>query len=162
MDHLKKGALMTRLFCPLFLLSLLACKVGHSNVTSATLTSDEVARLSTATLSLKRQTSEVLSSAKEVVALKGLEYRRKVEAQLKEFQPKIDELKAKAEDAAGRARTELQEQLVILEGRRADIRKRLEDLTTSSGEAYRDVENGINHAVKDLRDSFDKARTRFR
>jgi DNA repair exonuclease SbcCD ATPase subunit len=88
------------------------------------------------------------------------EYRNAVEAELEEFDSRLDELKAGAEKADPEARTALDRDIEEVSQKREVARKKLQDLKAAGAEAWEGVKSALDAAVKDLRQAYDRAVSR--
>ena len=88
-------------------------------------------------------------------------YRQKIEAQLDEWSAKIDQLKARARQLDADARIELDRRIKDLRERRENLTKQLADLQKSGGDAWHSLRRGIDSALDELRDAWEKAKSRF-
>jgi chromosome segregation ATPase len=84
-------------------------------------------------------------------------YERKVEAQLEAWNKKIEELRLKAERAEAEQKAEYWRRIAEVESHRDNLKKRLEDLRGKSGQALDEVKKGVESAVSDLGESFQRA-----
>lgn len=89
-------------------------------------------------------------------------YRDRLEAQLNEWQAKIDLLKARAERAEADSRIAYHEQIEALQKRREEMQSRLADLRASSEDAWAEIKDGTESAWKALDAAFSRALERFR
>ncbi len=89
-------------------------------------------------------------------------YQEKMEAQLQEWQAKIDTLKAKAQQASTDARLQYEKQIDALRPKLAAARQKLQELKTSSESAWGDVKTGMEAAWNELKTAWDKAASQFK
>ena len=99
--------------------------------------------------------------AKDYTVAKKEEYGRKVEKEFAEQSDKIDALKKKAESLAGEAKAKMQEQFADVEKKREVVKKKMGDLKTSTSQAWDDIKVGIDRAMADMKEAYEKARNRF-
>ncbi|KIH75577.1 hypothetical protein SAMN05660860_00300 [Geoalkalibacter ferrihydriticus] len=88
-------------------------------------------------------------------------YRRKIEAQLEEWNAEFDVLKARAKKAGAESQMKFDQQIEELKKRRENVRERLKELQKSSDEAWHKMRDGIDKAVAELKSAWDKAKERF-
>ena len=74
----------------------------------------------------------------------------------------IGVLEAKAKSQAADARIEYGNALRALRDRRAQIGVRLKEVQDASGEAWQDLQGGLESAMANMRDSLKNAVARFR
>ncbi len=89
-------------------------------------------------------------------------YQEKLEAQLKEWSAKIEDLKGRAGKASGEARVELNKQIEKLRGMQETAQARLKDAREAGGEAWEKVRSGLDKTVGDLKSTWDKVAAKFR
>lgn len=89
-------------------------------------------------------------------------YEEKQHAKLAEWRAEIDKLKAKADQASAAMKIEydrkildLQEKVVIAEGK-------LDVLRTASEEAWDDIKQGVESAIHDVGEGFKAAASKFK
>ncbi len=89
-------------------------------------------------------------------------YREKLEAQLREWNAKIEELSAKADKARAQGKIEFLEQVEKLRARRTDVEAKLRDVRSASGEAWKSLWAGAERAAADLKQALEEARQKFK
>jgi DNA mismatch repair ATPase MutS len=89
-------------------------------------------------------------------------YREKMEAKLKEWSAKIDEMKARAAHAKGDMKLQYNKQLEELRERREKLQKRLREFRESSEETWEKLKVGVDKAATEFRESIEKAFARFK
>ncbi|MBN2578344.1 MAG: hypothetical protein JXB10_05075 [Pirellulales bacterium] len=70
---------------------------------------------------------------------------------------KIDELKEKGKDLSGEAREKWQKTLEDLKQKQEDARQKLEKLQSAGGEAWQEMQQGVDAAWNDLQDACQNA-----
>jgi uncharacterized protein YhaN len=90
------------------------------------------------------------------------EYQGKMETQLSEWGAEIDKLKARADKAAEDSRRSYYDQIEVLRAKQASMQAKLQELKTSSDDAWGDLKEGLDHSWNQVKDSFDKAAARFK
>ena len=95
---------------------------------------------------------------------KGLKeaYLANREAELKEWDAKILQLEAKAEQAQAQVKILYYEQLEALRTKRTTVREKLHELTLSSGAAWESVKIGLENAWHDLKGGLTSAAAKFK
>ncbi len=86
----------------------------------------------------------------------------KAKAALDELDAQIQLLQAKAEKQAADARIEYGNELEDLRRRRRELGDRLKELHQTSGDAWNDLQRGLENAVASMRDSLKSAIDQFR
>lgn len=85
-------------------------------------------------------------------------YRKKIEAQIDEWDAQISVLKAKTKKAGADARLRLDRQIEELKARKDDIRSRLKDMQKSGDDAWHKLRDGVDKAVGELKSAWDNIR----
>ena len=88
-------------------------------------------------------------------------YERKVEAELKKLDAQIDLAKAKAESATADAQIEYEERVEQLRDRREEVEKRYKALKVSGAQAWRELQGGVDTALKELDNAVSRALAEF-
>lgn len=89
-------------------------------------------------------------------------YQQKARAQLKEMKARLQVFEARAENASADMKIKYQENLVDWKARFDDIEKRMNKLSESSGEAWKDVRTGIDNALGELQSAIQKGTDQFK
>lgn len=89
-------------------------------------------------------------------------YRKKLEAQLKEWDAKLDVLSAKAQKTTADARIKYENELESLRSRRAAAHKMLEELGKRSEDAWEDMKGGAEKVWDELGKAMEKMADRFK
>lgn len=88
-------------------------------------------------------------------------YQDKVQAQLDKFNAQIDEWNAKARQAQADARIEYQSHLDMLLTQQQALQKKLEELKSTSEDAWEEFKMGVDLAWRDLQAGFEVALSKF-
>ena len=88
---------------------------------------------------------------------KNEEYKRKLEAQLKEWSVRLEELKARSERLGAEARVEVERKIESLRSRRGEVRERLDALLDGGEEAWGHLRTGLEKAMTDLKTGVSEA-----
>jgi chromosome segregation ATPase len=89
-------------------------------------------------------------------------FQDRLEAQLKEWDAKLDELKAKALAAGSDLRTDYEKQLEVLSAKREALQTKAQDLRKRTEEAWDDLKSGTEKAWDDMREALDRITSRFK
>ncbi|PTN13238.1 coiled coil domain-containing protein [Nitrosomonas aestuarii] len=89
-------------------------------------------------------------------------YLQKMQAKLDEWDADINALKAKMSGASADAKIELNKQVESLESERNEMKQKYEELKSASGDAWKDMRDGMEAAWSRVADSFKKASDRFK
>ncbi len=90
------------------------------------------------------------------------EYQKKLQAQLDEWGPEIDKLKAVADKAKTGLQGEYYKELEDLRSQQLTAQKKLHELKGASGEAWGDLKEGIEGAWDSLSKAVKSAVSRFK
>lgn len=88
-------------------------------------------------------------------------YQDKMDAELREWQAKIDLLKVKAEKAEASQKLKYQEEIDALQTKKQQLQEKIKALRTTSEDAWSEVKSGVDKAWNDLKSAVDRARERF-
>lgn len=105
---------------------------------------------------------EIGEEAVETVSKKKKVYVQKIEAQLREWGPQIDLLKAKAEKSKAEIKIKYLEQVEELRKKQETVKKTLHQFRESGDEAWEDLKDGMDRALDDLKRSLKRAVSRFK
>lgn len=89
-------------------------------------------------------------------------FEERLEAQLREWDKKLDELAAAARRVKTGARKEMEAQIETLGVRRAALRDQLESLRRQTANAWSDLREGIEKAWEDMRKAVENIQRRFK
>jgi len=89
-------------------------------------------------------------------------YKAKVDAQIKEWAIKIADLKAKAELAESSVKVEYLKQVEALSAKKKEAQAKLEELKKAGDEAWDTLKAGLEQAVLELKDSINRAISKFK
>jgi nucleotide-binding universal stress UspA family protein len=106
-----------------------------------------------------------LSEKKEIRLPEAQEkkaFQEKIDAQLKEWSAKIEELKAKAQKSKTDLKTKYQKQIEDLQAKQTVVQEKLRELRGSGEEAWKELETGMEKTLQDLKGSLDRAFLTFR
>lgn len=89
-------------------------------------------------------------------------FQQKLEAQLKDWDVRLDELKVKARDAKTEIRAEFEVQLEALAGKRALAQEKLQELRRHGEWAWEDLRDGAEKAWSELREAIKRSASLFK
>ena len=89
-------------------------------------------------------------------------YRKKLEAQLDEWNAKIEVLKAKANKAEASAKVEYHETIEDLQKKRSNAKDKLQELRNAGEDAWEDLKGGLEQSWSDLEAAVKAATSRFK
>lgn len=88
-------------------------------------------------------------------------YQEKVEAELEELEARINLLIAKAKNAGADTRIKAKNQVSLLKEKYENVSEEISGLQSKSKDAWKEVTNGIDEALDDLKGSVDEAIEQF-
>lgn len=89
-------------------------------------------------------------------------YQDKMDARLREWQAKIDALKAKADQAEAEQKIKYYEEIESLRTKQQQMQKKLEELRKASSGAWDEVKAGVDVAWAELQDAAQRAMDKFK
>lgn len=89
-------------------------------------------------------------------------FQQKLEAQLKEWDAKLDELKAMAKQAKAETRAEIDQQIQALAERRTAIQEKLSQLRQRTEEAWEDLKTGAETILDEMHETFERVLAHFK
>lgn len=89
-------------------------------------------------------------------------YQKKIEARIDQLSAKIKELTAKVESRQAESKAEYYQQIENLKERKQKARQQLETIKKSSTEAWQTLKGGLDDAVSDLQNAFERASEKFK
>jgi chromosome segregation ATPase len=89
-------------------------------------------------------------------------YQQKLEAQLNEWDARLDVLSARARKATADARISYENELEALKAKRAAAHEKLQDLGQRGETAWEDMKDGLEKAWDDMRAALDKVADRLK
>jgi len=89
------------------------------------------------------------------------DYYKSTDSTLSALDRKIDELKVKADSAAGDLKAEYQKAVEALRKKRTELNPKLEDLKNATSDAWENTKAGFDKAVKELDSAYESAKARI-
>jgi nucleotide-binding universal stress UspA family protein len=86
----------------------------------------------------------------------------KMEAQLREWSTKIDELKAKAETSIAELKKKYEEQIGDLRAKQEAVRQKMLELKRSGEESWEELKGGVEKSLDELKRALKRAVSRFK
>ncbi len=90
------------------------------------------------------------------------EYIRKLDAQLREWSARIDELKVKSDKTKADIKIKYASLFETLDEKKEFAQNKIKELKEASGPAWEEVKRGAEKAWQELKTSIDNAITKFR
>jgi len=109
-----------------------------------------------------KEIKEAENATADALKVQREEYKKKMDADLEKLDSKLDTWKEKAKDAKGDAKVALEKQIDTLEVQRDKVREQLKDLKGDTKDAWAEVKKGLDKAMGELSDAFDKAKDSFK
>jgi hypothetical protein len=88
-------------------------------------------------------------------------YQEKIEAQLKEWSTKINELKAKAEKATADKKIELHKIIDDLRVKKEEAQKNLQEIKAAGAETWEKLKSKTDKALDDVKTFWESIKTKF-
>ncbi|MGB7932308.1 MAG: coiled coil domain-containing protein [Gammaproteobacteria bacterium] len=89
-------------------------------------------------------------------------YQDKMDARLREWQAKIDALKARADQAEAEQKIQYYEEIETLRTKQQKVKQKLEELRSAGASAWQEVKAGVEVAWTDLEDAVQRATDKFK
>jgi len=89
-------------------------------------------------------------------------YQEKIEAQLKEWGTRIEELKGKAETSKAELKIKYEKQVEDLRAKQEVVQQKLREFKESGEETWEEIKTGMEKGLDELKDSFDRAVSKFK
>ena len=140
---------------PIFLAILMfaaGCNSQNQSIQERTETSAE---------DVKQKVEEAWETGFDYTQEQQQKYQKEIQTQLDDFDNRIEELRAEAENAGEEVEIALNERIEILEQKREEAEQSLETLTSSGDEAWKEVKGGLDKAIGDLQQTYERAVTEF-
>jgi hypothetical protein len=89
-------------------------------------------------------------------------YRELAKAQIKEWEAKIDLLKARGEKATAGARIDMMNAVEKLQVEKNALQKRIGEMMDAGGDAWEKLKDGIEKGMEEMKKSIDKTVEKFK
>jgi archaellum component FlaC len=109
-----------------------------------------------------KRTEQAVNAAKDYTLEQKQEYEKKLESQFADLSKRIDDLKQKAQSAQQGVTDKLQGTFDQLKKSQEVVEKKLPELRTSTSQAWGEVKDGVDKAMTDLSQAYEKARSHFK
>ena len=152
----RKGGRMRRYIY--FLIA--AVFIGCGTISGCGKTQEEDKHLGTSE-KVKKEAKEALDTTMDYAQKKSREYQEKIKESLKDYDKKMDELKAKSATMTEEAKADFNKTMEQLKEKKEAASKKLQELKKPTGKAWEDVKAGVNEAMADLKEAYEKAITRY-
>ncbi|TKS60368.1 MAG: hypothetical protein EWM72_01406 [Nitrospira sp.] len=106
---------------------------------------------------IAKEARETIEATKQYTAQQKELFQRKVHEELVAIQKQIIALRGKASEASATAKTELQKSVDELEKKKDSAKNKLEELRAATDAKWNDVKAGMNSALDELKNSYQKA-----
>jgi len=110
---------------------------------------------------VKKEAKEALDTTMGYAQEKSREYHDKIKESLKDYDKKMDELKAKSATMTEEAKADFNKTMEQLKEKKEAASKKLQELKKPTGKAWEDVKAGVNEAMADLKEAYEKAIARY-
>jgi hypothetical protein len=89
-------------------------------------------------------------------------YRDLAKAQIKEWEAKIDLLKARGEKATAGAKIDMIKAVEKLQAEKNVVQKKIAEMMDSGGDVWEKLKDGIEKSMEDMKKSIDKTMEKFK
>ena len=89
------------------------------------------------------------------------DYQRQMEAKMKEWGLKLEELKARAEGAQAEAKIKMKEEITALTEKQKAVQKKLHQLKEAGEDAWEDMKTGVENAWDDIARALNAAKSKI-
>ncbi len=111
---------------------------------------------------VKEGARDAVASTKEFFVEQKERWQKNFSAKLAEFDKQLEELKDRSSAASDKTKSELARAVEILQKKKAAAARKLEQLKSSSADAWRDVKAGAEKAFAEAEQAFKEALGRFK
>ena len=108
-----------------------------------------------------KEARETIEATKEYTDQQKTAFQRKAQEELAALHQQIAVLRGKVEDASASTRAELQKSLNELEKKKDGVRKQLDELRHTTDRKWQEVQDGMNGALHELQQSYQKLLSRI-
>ncbi len=133
------------------IVAVAGCEQQSSAPTSGKVTSEDVLQ----------DAGKAVDTAAEFAQQTKEEFRKKLDARLKELDTEIVKLREKGHDLKDEAKVKWDQKLAELEAKRDAARVKLAEAADSSAEAWKDLQKGVQSAWDDMDKAFAEASREF-
>jgi hypothetical protein len=88
-------------------------------------------------------------------------YQEKIEAQLKEWSARLQELKAKADKATADAKIEMEKHIEELRAKKEAAQHKLNDIKTAGADSWEALKSGSEKTLEEMKKTWDRVKARF-
>lgn len=88
-------------------------------------------------------------------------YEDKMDARLREWQAKIDVLKARVDKATAEQKIKYNKDIESLRNRQQQLYKKLDELRSAGSDGWEDLKTGVDQAYHDLKSAVERAGEKF-
>lgn len=110
---------------------------------------------------ITKETREAVEATKEYTAQQKEAFQRKAHEELAALQKQVIVLKGKVSEASTAARAELKKSIAELEKKKDTAKNKLDELRSATDTKWTEVKSGVNSALDELKESYQKALSRL-
>ena len=110
---------------------------------------------------ITKEARETIEATKQYTAQQKEVFQGKVHEELVAVQRQVIALRGKASEASAATRTELQKSIHELEKKKDAAKNKLDELRAATDAKWSDVKAGMNSALEELKNSYQKALSRL-
>jgi uncharacterized phage infection (PIP) family protein YhgE len=119
-------------------------------------------QLNNALLTIQQGTQQGVSAVKDAVTQTKQDYQRSIQRQIDQISRSIDQLNKKAETVDDQAKADIQRTVNGLQIKRDALQEKLDQLKSSTADAWKDMVAGINDSLVDLQKAADRAISQYK
>ncbi len=124
-------------------------------------TSKETSKTQVTAEDVKRETQKAARTAESYAQQQKEEYERKAEAEIKELDRRIGDLKAQAKKTA-KSKAAIDKQIAELRKQQEIARQKLEELKAASASTWEETKKKVVTAIDELKRAYDRAASRLK
>jgi hypothetical protein len=110
---------------------------------------------------VKQKVAEAADASLGYASQKKKEYEEAIALELVALDKQLAELKKKVNATEEEARSEVLEAIGELDEKREAVQNKLEEIQAKAPDAWEDLKVGVDAALESLKDSYEKAKSRF-
>ena len=152
-----------RVIIALAVLSLLvtACSDQKPAVEKTAPERVKVENLATTPEDIKKEAGDLAKTAMAYTEEQKALYQKKIQEKMAQYSRKFSELEAKLALMNEQAKADLAEEMENLNQKKTEMGLKVRELQAVSGEAYKDLKDGLDRAIDEMDKAYDQALKRF-
>lgn len=110
---------------------------------------------------VKKEASEAYEALEAYAMKKKDQFLEQAEVTLKSYEERIDELKARAEEASGEAKKKIETAMQEWDAKKQTLIEKIEEMKAASAERWQKLEEQVDAAMEELKQLYEQARSAF-